>query len=215
MLNLSPKITTAGLALAREAARTPGTSVAITAVAIGSQSYSPTGNERALKLEIARFPVAGGTSINGSQVNIGFTITNTDAQNRSTSSQWVGEIGFYAGTTLFAILSKPEPAFFYKSQDVDIPVAYTLDISVLPAGSVTVNSTADPAALVALLAAHQADSGAHAGLLAAQANSLNLRGTTAQRPSTRYNGMYFFDTTLNKPIWWNSAIWTDASGTAV
>lgn len=164
MLNLSPKITSAGLALAREAAKTPGISVAITAVAIGSQSYTPIGTEGALKLEIARFPVAGGASIDGSQVNLGFTITNTDAQNRSTSSQWIGEIGFYAGATLFAILSKPEPAFFYKSQDIDIPVAYTLDISALPTGSVTVNSTADPAALAAMMASHQASSNPHPGL---------------------------------------------------
>ena len=190
MLNLSPKITTAGLALAREAARTPGTSVAITAVAIGSQSYNPIGTERALKLEIARFPVSGGTSIDGSQVSIGFTITNIDAQNRSTSSQWIGEIGFYAGTTLFAVLSKPEPAFFYKSQDVDIPVSYTLDISALPAGSVTVNSTADPAALSSLMANHSSSADAHPGLKDSIKNSI-LSSLTADDGTKLVKGTWF------------------------
>jgi|GEM_PF-6159849 len=172
MLNLSPKITTAGLALVREAAKTPGVSVAITNVAIGSQSYVPIGNEVALKQEFGRFPVSGGASIDGTQVNLGFTITNTDQQNRSTSSQWVGEIGFYAGDTLFAVLSKLEPAFFYKSQDIDIPIVYTIDITALPLGSVTVNSTAAPGTLSALIANHEANADAHPGLLITIRNAI-------------------------------------------
>lgn len=167
MLNLSPKITAAGLALVRDAAATPGKSVAITAVAIGSQSYSPVGTESALKLEFARFPVSGGPLPNGTQVQLAFTITNTDPQNRSTSSQWVGEVGFYAGDTLFAILSKPEPAFFYKSQDIDIPIAYSLDVSALPAGSVTVNASSDAGALAALISGHELKANAHPDIVAA------------------------------------------------
>lgn len=45
-----------------------------------------------------------------------------------------------------------------------------------------------------------------------------LSGTTAERPnSAAISGMQYFDTTLNKPIWRNSANtgWVDATGTAV
>ena len=179
MLNLNPKITAAGLSLFPKGVATPGASVAITAVAIGSQSYSPVGNETALKGEFARFPVNGGAQLGGTQVHIGFTITDTDRQNRSTSSQWIGEIGFYIGDTLFAVLSKPAPAFFYKSQGIDIPIAYTLDISALPAGSVTINTSASPSALSSMLAGHELKPNAHADLVAALA-AANARITTYQ-----------------------------------
>lgn len=39
--------------------------------------------------------------------------------------------------------------------------------------------------------------------------------TTANRPASPTNGMSFFDSTLGKPIWWNSAAWVDATGTPV
>lgn len=48
---------------------------------------------------------------------------------------------------------------------------------------------------------------------------LNQRknGTTANRPSlTNYAGISrYFDTTLNKPIWWNRSNWRDAAGSNV
>ncbi len=41
-------------------------------------------------------------------------------------------------------------------------------------------------------------------------------GTTAIRPTTAVRGQYYFDTTLNKPIWFgNSNAWVDATGTPV
>jgi len=42
-----------------------------------------------------------------------------------------------------------------------------------------------------------------------------LSGTTANRPSlaANHNGYMYHDTTLNKPIWWNGTVWTDATGT--
>lgn len=42
-------------------------------------------------------------------------------------------------------------------------------------------------------------------------------GNTNSRPSENfiYIGFEYFDTTLNKPIWWNGNIWIDATGTAV
>lgn len=41
-------------------------------------------------------------------------------------------------------------------------------------------------------------------------------GSTAERPSQPVNGLMYFDTTLNKPIWYKgSSTWVDATGTTV
>ena len=49
--------------------------------------------------------------------------------------------------------------------------------------------------------------------------SLQQSGTTAQRPTTRlWIGRFYYDLTLNKPIWVNSlnpAVWKDAAGNTV
>lgn len=43
-----------------------------------------------------------------------------------------------------------------------------------------------------------------------------LSGTTSNRPTTNlYTGLYYFDTTLGKPIWYNGSGWVDATGTTV
>jgi len=44
---------------------------------------------------------------------------------------------------------------------------------------------------------------------------VNLNGATANRPSSPNTGQYFFDTDLNKPIWYNGSSWVDANGTEV
>lgn len=43
----------------------------------------------------------------------------------------------------------------------------------------------------------------------------NHSGTTAQRPTVTVRGYEYFDTTLNKPIWWGNTTWVDATGTTV
>ena len=40
-------------------------------------------------------------------------------------------------------------------------------------------------------------------------------GETSQRPTIPYRGMYWFDTNLNKPIWFNGTNWVDSTGTQV
>ena len=43
-----------------------------------------------------------------------------------------------------------------------------------------------------------------------------ISGTTAERPALQlYTGQPFFDTTINRPIWWNGTNWINASGTVV
>lgn len=43
----------------------------------------------------------------------------------------------------------------------------------------------------------------------------SIQGTTANRPTNIKIGHNYFDTTLNKPIWWNGSSWVDLSGTSV
>lgn len=43
----------------------------------------------------------------------------------------------------------------------------------------------------------------------------NKYGTTIERPTGVVIGYVYFDTDLNKPIWWNGKIWVDATGMSV
>ena len=40
-------------------------------------------------------------------------------------------------------------------------------------------------------------------------------GQTSERPTNCDNGTSFYDTTLNKPIWWTGSAWVDATGATV
>ena len=45
-------------------------------------------------------------------------------------------------------------------------------------------------------------------------------GTTANRPVTSVQvplqiGQFYYDTTLDRPIWWNGTVWKKADGTTV
>ncbi len=40
-------------------------------------------------------------------------------------------------------------------------------------------------------------------------------GITSARPSNVPVGYYYFDTTLEKPIWWKGSVWVDATGATV
>lgn len=43
-----------------------------------------------------------------------------------------------------------------------------------------------------------------------------LSGTTAQRPNLYLaTGQIYYDTTLDRPIWWNGTVWKKADGTTV
>jgi hypothetical protein len=153
--NLNPKITQAGLALF-PAPSVPGFHIELTHVALGTSMYAPLGSETALKAEVARFPILSGTNPSPRQVQVGLTITDTDPSGKSANGKGVGEIGFYSGTTLFAIWSQPTEPLFYKSAAFDIPLAYTLDVSILPAGSVTITVDAQQAGLSSFILAHEA-----------------------------------------------------------
>jgi hypothetical protein len=53
-----------------------------------------------------------------------------------------------------------------------------------------------------------------------QASAIPLSGTTAQRPLSTVQvplavGQIYYDTTLDRPIWWNGTVWKKADGTTV
>lgn len=44
---------------------------------------------------------------------------------------------------------------------------------------------------------------------------VTLNGTSANRPRTSILGQYYFDTTINIPIWWRGDAFVDAAGNVV
>lgn len=46
-------------------------------------------------------------------------------------------------------------------------------------------------------------------------NIANNSGKTEDRPTNADKGFQYYDTDINKPIWWNGFSWTDASGSTV
>jgi hypothetical protein len=46
-------------------------------------------------------------------------------------------------------------------------------------------------------------------------NKVNQAGSTADRPATASIGQCYFDTNLNKPIWFNGTDWVDYTGAVV
>lgn len=158
---LNPKITAAGLALFPTPA-VMGFSIQLTHVALGTGMYTPAVNgsgqatQTALTAEVARYPITSGTNPSPRQVQVGLTITDTDPNGHSPNGLGIGEIGFYAGTTLFAIWSQPTTPLFIKSAAFDVPIAYTLDVSILPASSVTITVDASGVGLAAFILQHEA-----------------------------------------------------------
>lgn len=41
---------------------------------------------------------------------------------------------------------------------------------------------------------------------------VTLNGVSANRPTASVVGQFYFDTTLNKPLWWNGTGFVDATG---
>jgi hypothetical protein len=162
MSTLNPKITNAGLALVPNA-QLQGLQVVLTHIALGTGTYYPDGSELALQHEVARFPITNGSGTNPApnQLQIAANIVDLDPQGRTPNNQWIGEIGLYSDNTLFAVWSRAESALFYKTASFDVPLAYTLDVSALPADSVTVVVNADLAGIASMILQHQSDPDAH------------------------------------------------------
>lgn len=47
------------------------------------------------------------------------------------------------------------------------------------------------------------------------AKFVTQNGVTADRPTNPFIAQFYYDTTIGKPIWWNSSNWKDAAGNTV
>lgn len=162
-LALNPKITKAGLALMPTSSGT-GFAVSITHIALGTGIYALDDSVRdfvMLRGEVARYAVTSGSKTSSTSIQIGATITDTDISGRTPNGKAIGEIGFYAGATLFAVWSRADSALFIKSSGIEIPFAYTLDTSAFPENSMTVTVSTDAAGMAALILQHEAKADPH------------------------------------------------------
>lgn len=128
---LTPIITDAGLQAVFAASNT-GLQAEITHIAVGDRGYAPDKEATKLQSERVRIPVADATRVGETQIHL-TGILDGDVQ------FWVREIGFILSDgTLLALWSNAEAPLAYKSEGVDLFLAFDLTLSALPAQSVTV-----------------------------------------------------------------------------
>lgn len=159
---LNPTITRTALALAARPDE-HAIIIQISHVAIGTGQYDPVGDEIALQNEVGRFAISsGGNSPAPGQLQIGTTIRDKDDSGRPTEGLAIGELGFFDGPSLIAVWSRATGGpLFIKAKGFDVPFAYTLDVSVLPAGSVTIVVSPDPDGMAAMVLRHEARANPH------------------------------------------------------
>jgi hypothetical protein len=152
------KITNAGLAAANSAS-VGGIQVAITHIALGDgAAYTPTGTETALVNERLRVAISGYVRLNATAHKVfgDFIAANPAAEFAAT------EIGFFlADGTLFAVYSPGTGSIVYIDSEVNFIAAYTLNLSGVPTGSVTVTVDTTASATLALLANHENSANPH------------------------------------------------------
>jgi hypothetical protein len=161
---INPKITDAGKAAAVNAAAN-GLQVAITHIALGTGQYDAIADGAAMTAMAGRkefVPIGAGlvTGSGGFRVHVRF-------------ESWAGvpnpydatELGFYignpdAGGVLFAVHSHPSDVLVQRNS-LDYVASFNLQITDVPAGSVTILIDPDEAQLLALLAQHEAAANPH------------------------------------------------------
>lgn len=132
---LQPLITKAGLAAIWNATST-GVQAEIAYIGLGSQGYTPTVDQKALRTQVVKYPVSGGEKLSSSLIHL-TALADDD------KAFWVREVGIYfADGTLFAVWSSPDTPLTYKAAGTELLMAYDLSLEALPADSVTIVSTA-------------------------------------------------------------------------
>lgn len=132
---LQPVITKAGLAAILTATKT-GLSAEISHIALGSQAYTPSAEQKILRNEVARFPISSGEKLSS-------TLLHLTAVADGATAYWVREVGiFLKDGTLLAVWSHLTEALAYKAANIDLLLAYDLSLAALPADSVTIVSSA-------------------------------------------------------------------------
>lgn len=125
------RFTSAGLA-ELVSAKNQGLKGAITHIAAGSSSYTPTGAETALKAEKQRVAISEYEDLGPGQIRMA-GLFNGDLEYP------VGEFGFFLESgTLLAVYSVDGQILNYKAKTAILGQKFTLDISTLPTDSVTV-----------------------------------------------------------------------------
>lgn len=151
MTVFNPTITQQGQAAAFNAQAT-GTQLVLTHMAYGTGAYNPKGDEIALKAEVKRVAIGGGSRITDNQIRIA-SIWSSDSDRAN-----ITEIGFYAGTVLFAVVSRATGGpYLYKTPGSNLIFSYDWVLNVVPIGSISVS--VDPDAMALLV--HLADANAH------------------------------------------------------
>lgn len=146
-----PTITQQGQAAAFNAQST-GTQLVLTHMAYGTAAYNPRGDEIALKAEVKRVPIGSGSRIAPNQIRIASIWSSL------TDRADITEIGFYAGTVLFAVVSRATGGpFLYKTPGSNLIFSYDWVLNVVPIGSISIS--VDPDAMALLV--HLADANAH------------------------------------------------------
>lgn len=132
---LKPLITKAGLAAIWNATNT-GVQAEIAHIGLGSQGYTPTFDQKALRAQVVKYPIAGGEKLSNSLIHL-TALADDD------KAFWVREVGIYfADGTLFAVWSSPDTPLTYKAAGTELLMAYDLSLEALPADSVTIVSSA-------------------------------------------------------------------------
>ncbi|MGE0081998.1 MAG: phage tail protein [Thiohalomonadaceae bacterium] len=112
-----------------------GIAAQITHVALGDAGYTPTQRQIGLVHERARYPIADGELMTPNRIHL--TALADDG-----AEFWVREVGFVLSDgTVFAVWSHPSTPLAYKAAGVELLLAYDLELTAVPAGSVVVQST--------------------------------------------------------------------------
>ncbi|MFD2177851.1 phage tail protein [Veronia pacifica] len=118
-------------------AKQQGLKGAIKWIAAGSESYTPSAGQTALRAEKQREPVDDFEEISPTRLRMAAVF-------KGTREFEVREIGFFlASGTLLCVYSAPDTLLAYKSANANWLEKFTLDISPLPTDSVTIEAGND------------------------------------------------------------------------
>ncbi|POA25538.1 MULTISPECIES: hypothetical protein [unclassified Pseudomonas] len=114
-------------------AKNQGLKGEITHIGAGTARYDPTGAETALRDERQRVAIVDYEDLGAGQLRMGALFSGPDEYE-------IGEFGFYlASGTLLAVYSVAGKLLTYKASAARVLQKFTLDVSPLPANSVTVS----------------------------------------------------------------------------
>lgn len=163
-ITINPTITDAGLAASVDADAN-SLQISITHVALGTGAYAPTGSETALLNRLEKVAISSGSTANGPMLDISVLFPSYGGAGYDAK-----EIGFYigdpdAGGVLFAVFSHPTNDGFVFRSSLDFLAQFSIGITRVPEGSVTVSIDPAAAVLHALIDDHKDELDPHPAYL--------------------------------------------------